>query len=214
MHEECLVIDPDSPHTPLLYFNTCRPHKNNLKRRTRHWKQSPSLPTKGLRDPMDVVRQTEEVIMHTHCTGYQIITSLRGEVAPVLPLRPTPLYSLLLPKLTQNWISGQLHPPPHLYTPVFLPVNAMNFEQFKHLQWNYSTWALFLIYYKKCLLFGFVSFWFMSTNFFTTNCHLWIYTHCSGTFIGQFRITSVSLMVVLFWTLIFIVILVIVCEYC
>lgn len=84
---------PRLPSHTSTVLNTRRPHKNNLKRRTRHWKRPRSLPTKGLRDPMDVVRRSDEVIVHTHCTGYQIITSLRGEVAPGPPLRPTPLYA-------------------------------------------------------------------------------------------------------------------------
>lgn len=73
----------------------------------------------------------------------------QGWSCPRAATQADSLVRLLLPKLTQNWISGQLHPPPHLYSPVFLPVNAMNFQQFKHLQWNNSTWALFLIYYKN-----------------------------------------------------------------
>lgn len=181
MHEECLIINPDSPRTPTAPTHVVKTHRLKVTNRLRKRFPSSNQRTERCARCETVKKKgflcTYRIWSH-HFTRH---ISLRGEVALMPRLRPSspPPASHVN---SQNWqlvrISGQLHPISHLINNrVFLKthVDAM---KFKHLPWNYSSCALFFISYKCLFLFNQsgVSLSLEAPFFFFYNCHLWIYT--------------------------------------
>lgn len=64
MHEECLVINPDSPHAPTVLTHVTLAKQSETENKAQE--NGSLLPTKGLRDLNDVLRgQSKEVFVHT-----------------------------------------------------------------------------------------------------------------------------------------------------